>query len=182
MNIREQSGFTYIEVLIAIMILMVGILAMAAGISGGVIMSRGQEQQLQAKQLAASAMEAIMSAKETDPTRLGWNAVGNVGTNIDPITGTPKGVFVTGVQDILSDAGPDGVSGTADDTGAVIPNFRREIIIQDICDTDRPSANCPTPGPNPVMIRSVSVNITYYVGSLPRTENVTTILTSYLAN
>src|SRR3569623_790915 len=100
----SQAGFSYIDVMIALVILLVGILALLSGISGSILQTRSQEQQLAAKQVATSTMESIMSVKETDPTRLGWDAVGNVGSNPDA-SGTPQGVFVMGWQPVYSDPG-----------------------------------------------------------------------------
>lgn len=179
-NCRAQNGFSYIDVMIAIVILMVGILALMAAMSGAVLQARGQDQQMIAKQVAASTMESIMSVKETSPDRLGWDAIGNVGTNV--VDGTPRGVFVTGMQPVLPDAGPDQVIGTADDTGTPMGPLQRQIVITDLCDPDRPSYNCPTPGTLPVKVRLIQVTIRYFVGSLTRQEQITTVVTNYSAN
>lgn len=178
MKDKSSAGFSYIDVMIAIVILMVGILALLSGMSGAVLMSKGQENQLNAKQIAASTMESIMSLKETDPNRLGWITIGNVGSNPDA-NNIPKGLFVTGEQNVLADAGPDEVLGTADDTGAVVPGFTRQIVITDLCDPERPSPNCPTPGVYPVRIRTVAVTIRYFVGQMRRQEVLSTVLTDY---
>jgi type II secretory pathway pseudopilin PulG len=173
----SQEGFSYIEVIIAMVIFMVGILSVMTGLAGAVVQSRGQEQQLAAKQHAASALESIMSVKETDPSRLGWPAVGNVGTN--PVGGTPRGIFVVGQQPIRLDAGPDKVIGTADDTGDTVQAMSRQIIITDLCDPDRPSPNCNPPGTSGVRMRSVQVIVRYFVGALQRQEQLTTVMTDY---
>lgn len=178
MRPRSEAGFSYIDVMIALVILMVGILALLSGISGSVIQTRGQEQQLLAKQYATSAMESIMSVKETDPARLGWDAVGNVGSNPNP-SGTPQGIFVTGNQPVLTDAGPDEVIGTADDTGTTVQGLQRQIVITDICDPERPSPVCSPPGTLATRIRSISVTVTYGVGGLQRQEKLETVLSNY---
>jgi len=181
MTNNSEAGFSYIDVMIAIVILMVGILALMSGMSASVLMAKGQDQQMRARQIASSTMESIMSVKETDAERLGWDAVGNIGTNPkDGIPGNPlQGIFLVGDNDVLPDAGPDQIIGTADDSGTALQQMRRQIVITDQCDTDRPSPNCPTPGTNPVKIRSVQVIVTYFVGSLARTEQLTTVLTDY---
>lgn len=179
MRDESAAGFSYVDLMIAIVILSVGILALMSGIAGAIIQSKGQETQLLAKQIASSTMESIMSLKETDPSRLGWISIGNIDTNFDPATNTYRGVFVRGEQEIHEEAGPDQVLGTADDDGAIIPGMTREIVITDQCDPDRPSANCPTPGPWPVRIRTVIVTVRYFVGSIRRQEEVTTVLTDY---
>lgn len=177
MKIRSEQGFSYIDVMIAIVILMVGILALMSGMSASVLQAKGQEQQMIAKQTAASTMESIMSVKETDPARLGWSAVGNVGSN--PVNGTPRGVFVVGMQSVRPNAGTDEVFGTADDSGTPMTALQRQIIITDICDPERPSYNCPTPGALPVRMRRVQVIVRYFVGALARQEQLTTVLTDY---
>lgn len=179
MKDKSQSGFSYIDVMVALVILSVGILALLAAISGSVLMAKGQEKQLSAKQVATTTMESIMSVKETsDASRLGWIAVGNVGSNPDA-NNVPRGIFVTGVQPVRANAGPDEVVGTADDTGAVNADLTRQIVITDICDPQRPSYNCSPPGPLPVRMRSVQVTVRYFVGQMQRQEVVQTVLTDY---
>ncbi|NOT46401.1 MAG: hypothetical protein HOP17_01440, partial [Acidobacteria bacterium] len=171
-----------VDVMIALVILMVGILGLLSVISIGLLQSRGQATQLGAKQIATSTIESIMSVKETsDPSRLGWIAVGNVGSNPNALN-VPQGIFVTGFQPVRAAAGVDEVVGTADDAGAVSPDYLRQIVITDICDPDRPSANCPTPGIFPVRIRSVQVTVSYFVGQVRRQEVLNTVLTDYAAN
>ncbi len=180
MKNRSEAGFSYIDVMVALVILMFGILAMLAAISWSVVQANGHEQQLLAKQVATSTLESIMAVKETDPTRLGWMAVGNIGSNPDPITGINQGIFSVGFQAVRADAGPDQVIGTPDDTGATISQLRRRIVITDVCDPDRPSpVICNPAGTNPVRIRSVEVTVTYMVGGLTRQEVLTTVLSDY---
>ena len=178
MKNRSEAGFSYIDVMIAIVILMVGILALLSGIAGSVVQSRAHEQQLLAKQVATSTMESIMSVKETDPDRLGWDAIGNVGSNPSP-SGTPRGVFVIGFQPVTLDAGADEVIGTADDSGPTVAQLQRQIVITDLCDPDRPSPNCTPSGFARIRMRTVGVTVTYNVGGLRRQEQLTTILTDY---
>ncbi len=173
-----EAGFSYIDVMIALVILLVGVLALLSGISGSVLQTRGHEQQLLAKQVATSTIESIMSVKETDPDRLGWDAVGNVGTNPDSF-GVYQGIFMNGFQPVYSNAGPDHVIGTADDNGPLIPGLQRRIIITDICDPDRPSPICNPSGIFRIRTRSVEVTISYNVGTIQRLERVFTVLTDY---
>lgn len=178
MRNQSNAGFSYIEVTIAIVILMVGLLALLSAISVAIVQARGQEQTLTARHIAASTMESIMSVKETDPNRMGWSAVGNIGSNPD-VNGIPRGIFLVGTRPVMSDAGPDEVVGTPDDNGTVIDGFEREIIIRDECDPDRPSPNCPTPGTSPVKIRTVTVNIAYFMGTARNVHSINTVLTDY---
>jgi Tfp pilus assembly protein PilV len=177
MKDKQQAGFSYIDVMIAVVILLVGILALVSAITGAVFQARGQEQQLTAKQIGTSTMESIMSVKETDAARMGWNKVGNICATTP--CAVPQGIFQNGVQPVEMDAGPDEVLGTADDTGSVMTGFTREIIIRDECDQDRPSYNCNPAGTMAVRVRSIEIKVKYYVGSIQREEVLTTVLTNY---
>lgn len=178
MQDKSEAGFSYIDVMIAIVILLVGILALLAAITGSVFQTKGQELQLSAKQIATSTMESIMSVKETDEERLGWDKIGNT-----CVTGVfcpvPQGIFLNGFQAVKPDAGADEVIGTADDTGTVVAGFQRQIVIKDKCDPDRPSYNCDPVGILPVKIRSIEITVTYYVGTVQRQEILATVLTKY---
>ncbi len=179
MKNKSEQGFTYIDVMIAIVILLVGILALLSAISGAVFQTVGQAAQLNAKQIATSTMESIMSVKET-ASFAQWSRVGNIGSN--PVGGTPQGIFVNGFQPVLPNAGADQTIGTLDDTGAAIPGFQRQIVIADECDPTRPSPNCATPGGYAVRVRSVVVTVTYFVGTVQKQEQLRTILTDYYIN
>lgn len=184
MKYGSQEGFSYIDVMIALVILLVGVLALLSGITASVAQTRSQGQQLLAKQLITTTMESVMSVKETDPNRLGWGALGNVGTNPHPVTGVNQGIFVIGFQPVTTDAGADEVIGTADDTGAAVPGVERMIVITDLCDPDRPS---PAPlcdpgpaGPFPPRFRRVEVTIRYQAPTGMRDEVLSTVLTDYV--
>ena len=181
MKHKSEAGFSYIDVMIAIVILLVGILALMSAITGAVFQTRGQEQQLNAKQIASSTMESMMSVKETDlqvvPVRLGWNAVGNICVNTP--CATPQGIFQNGFQPVRISAGLDQIIGTADDAGNTVDGFQRRIVISDECDADRPSYNCNPVGAFAVRVRSVEITINYFVGSVQRQERLTTVLTDY---
>lgn len=177
----SEAGFSYIDVMIALVILLVGVLALLSGITASVVQSRSQEEQLLAKQLITTTMESIMSVKETDPNRLGWGAVGNVNTNPHPVTGVNQGVFVIGFQPVMTDAGADEVIGTADDTGTSVAGVERRIEITDVCDPDRPSPAplCNPVGPFPPRFRRVDVTVRYQAAGIMRQEVLSTVLTDY---
>jgi type II secretory pathway pseudopilin PulG len=175
---KNQAGFSYIDVLIAITLLMIGLLALVAAVTASVIQSRAGEQNLIAKQYAASTLEAIFSSRDIGV--LGWDAVGNVGSNT--VGGVPKGVFVVGRQPVYPDDGADNIAGTADDTGTAVKGFDRQIVITDLCDPDRPSPNCSPAGTYGVMLRKVEVTIYYQVTGGWRQEKSTTIITNSLVN
>jgi type II secretory pathway pseudopilin PulG len=185
MRQNSESGFSYIEVMIALVILLVGVLGLLSGITASIIQTRSQEQQLLAKQVTTSTMESIMSVKEsvreTVANFIGWGAVGNVGTNPHPITGLNQGLFLTGFRPVTINPGPDEIVGTADDTGTPIPGMTRQIVITDLCDPDRPSPAplCNPAGTFPVRFRSVQITVRYQAGAIMQQEVLNTVLTDY---
>lgn len=183
MKEKSEAGFSYIDVMIAVVILLVGILALLSAITGAVFMTRAQSQQMNAKQIATSTIESIMSVKETAREtdvnkRVGWTRIGN--TDCSP-TGGPA-IFATGFRQVTDSAGPDEVMGTCDDNGNDVAGFRRQIVIRDECDVERPSPNCVIPGTFDVRVRSIEITVTYFVGTIQRQEMITTVLTDYANN
>ncbi len=199
---QNETGFSYVDTMVGLTIMLIGLLGLAGTIGASVMRSRQQEKQLLAKQYATSSLETILSARDTDLTSLqdGWDSIGNIGSNL--VGGTPRGVFVTGEKLMKFSKGPDGVKntpdddltapgpdqliGTLDDNGTESLGMTREIIITDICDPDRPSPNCSSPGVNPVTARQITVKVRYSAGSTNSnsannnyTETVSTTLTKY---
>ena len=186
----DERGFSYIDVMIALVILMVGILASAAALTANLVRSFETEKQIIAKQLALSTIESIFSARDiAKPGAIeGWQSIGNVGTNPDP-DGVPQGAFLTEFRPIRTDMGWDGVAGTADDAcsgsgpcsvaghpdnnSPILQGFERRIVITDLQDSERP-----TP-PHPISRRRIDITIRYYVNSLRREQTVSTIIANY---
>jgi hypothetical protein len=161
--------------MIAVAVLLVGILALVSAVTGAIVKTTESQEALTAKQYASSTVEGIFAARDLET--LGWDAVGNAG---DP--NIPGGVFVAGVNDIWPSAGIDGIVGTADDAagpdgvqgnaddGSPVPGYRREIVVSNVPDPDRPGA--------PITLRQIDVTISYAVGSRQRQQT----FTSYVAN
>jgi len=186
---KKQAGFSYIDVMIAIVIMMVGILAMVGALSANIVRSMESEKRTMAKQLAMSTIESIISAKEIQRTGVvdGWDSIRNVQTSL-PL-GEINGIFVTGFNPVRTDVGWDGVAGTVDDacpgsgacvvsgrpdnTSPLVPGMQRQIVITDVDDPERPHP------PNPITRRRIDVTIRYFVNQATRTELTTTIVTNY---
>lgn len=184
-----QGGFSYIDVMIAIVILMVGVLAMAGALAANLVRSMESEKRVMAKQLALSTIESILSAKDIERAGVvdGWESIRNVQTSLP--AGEINGIFLTGYNPVRLDEGWDGVAGTVDDacsgsgacivtgrpnnTSALVTGFQREIVITDVADAERPSP------PNPITRRRIDVNIKYFVNQATRTESTSTIVTNY---
>ncbi len=174
---KNQSGFSYIDVMIGITILLVGVLAMVAAITRAIATTTNTQEMLVAKQMASSTMEGIFTARELELNGFGWGSIGNVGSST-----IPGGLFVTGEQGIYPTPGADGVIGTADDArgpdniagnaddGYPVPGYLRTITIVDIPNPIRP---------NDQSLRRVDVTISYWVGGRRRTETFTSFIANY---
>ena len=189
-----EGGFSYVDVMIGMVILLIGISALVAAVTAATLRSHEQQQQLMTKQIASSTLESIFSARDVaKPGGVdGWLKVGNVGTNPDTVTGLPQGIFFTDFSPVRESAGWDGVVGTIDDacpegsacsdgvhpanSSNVVKSFYRKIVITDINDPDRPS---PPLGTWPVMIRRIDITIKYAGAGGMREEKVSTIITNY---
>ncbi len=186
----NERGFSYIDVMIALVILMVGILASAAALTANLVRSYETEKQVIAKQIALSTIESIFSARDIARTGAisGWDSIGNVGSNPDA-GGTPQGVFLNNFNPIRQDLGWDGVAGTVDDacpagsacqvagrpdnTSPVLNGFVRRVVITDLQDPERP-----TP-PHAISRRRIDVTVRYNINQLQREQTVSTIITNY---
>jgi type II secretory pathway pseudopilin PulG len=186
---NSQSGFSYIDVMIAVTILMIGILGATAAIAMSVMRSMETDKKALAKQLAYSTLESMFTARDMRRPRAleGWSQIGNVGTN--PVDGVYQGVFLTGWTTIRRDPGLDGVIGTADDacsgTGGcnnydgtvnssqIIDNFERKVEITDLTTPNRPIESYG------VLRRQVDITVRYRVNKLWREEKVSTVIARF---
>ncbi len=181
---KHEAGFSYIDVMIAIVIMLVGILAMLSALTANLVRSYETEKRVIAKQMALSTIESIISAKEIERPGVvdGWDSIRNV-INPPPV-GEPNGIFLTGSNPVRERLGDDGVAGTADDacpapgpcgtnTSPIVTGYMREIIITDLDDPERPF---PT---YRYSRRRIDVNIRYAVQRGFLTETASTIVTDY---
>lgn len=177
MQIRSnENGFSLIEILIAILIMTVGILAMLSAISYSMVREQGAENRNTARQLTSSALESIFAARDLRNSNVlnNWTAINNDNA------ATP-GIFLSGWTPIRQDAGRDGINGTADDACASgascvvggftnaspeIEGFDRRIVITDIVEPNIPN----------IRKRKIEISVRYYAGQLPLTETITTII------
>lgn len=181
-----ENGFSYIDVMIAVVILMIGVMALAATLTANLVRSYETEKQIIAKQLAVSTIESIISARDINRNGAddGWVTVANVNPG-DPQS---RGIFLNGWTPIREDLGLDGIAGTADDacpangfcdvngnqnTSPELPGFERQIVITDVNDPERP-----TP-PNPITRKRIDITIRYRINQVLRQQAVSTMLSVY---
>lgn len=186
---KREQGFSYIDVMIALVIMMVGILAMTGAVMANLVRSYDTDKKIIAKQLALSTIESVFSAKEikkndnSGTNVTGWDSIGNIGTN--KVNGVAQGIFLKDFRPIREEEGTDGIFGTADDacdegTGCagansttnnskVIKGYSRQIVISDVVE----SAN------EAVKKRLVVVTIRYLVNGGTRQETTSTLVSLY---
>ena len=124
MSKSTQKGFSYIDVMIAVTIMMVGLMGLCAALVGGIVTTGELESQMRAQEYAASTIEAIYSVR--DISKLGFPAA----QNVTPSQGATPGIFPNGRRSILPNAGLDGIVATADDTGTPVEGFERQLVIK----------------------------------------------------
>jgi prepilin-type N-terminal cleavage/methylation domain-containing protein len=121
----KQSGFTLVEVLIAIAVMSIGLLSVVASIATAIQATQSAQEDLTARQKAMDALESIYTARNSQ--QVGFAAINNT-------TASPPGIFLAGAQSLLC-AGPDGLVGTADDVpcttsgGVACPNGGAECWV-----------------------------------------------------
>ncbi|HNQ14266.1 MAG TPA: hypothetical protein PKM58_01800 [Pyrinomonadaceae bacterium] len=186
---RNEDGFSYIDVIFALVILLVGLLASASALTANLLRSYESEKQVIAKQIALSTIESIFSARDLarDGALSGWETIGNEGSN--PVDGVPQGIFVNGLSPVREDMGSDGLAGTADDAcpgdqpctvpghatndSPLVTGFRRQVVITDLPDPERPSP------PHAIARRRIDVTVRYQINQLEREQVVSTIISNY---
>jgi prepilin-type N-terminal cleavage/methylation domain-containing protein len=109
---HDERGFTMVEVMIASVILVVGILSLAYAFGMGLgVIGTAQEDSI-ARQKARQAMEDVFTARDTGG--ITFPQICNVGSGSSCI-------FVSGFEPLYT-TGPDGLVNTADDgTGTPLP-------------------------------------------------------------
>jgi prepilin-type N-terminal cleavage/methylation domain-containing protein len=108
-----DRGFSLLEMVVAMGLLTVGLLAVAAAIGYALMASNGSRNVTNSKLLIVSVLEQMETLRDTGG--LSFGQIANVG-QVDN-TGSPSNFagFDTGFVPVSSTPGPDGIFGTADD-------------------------------------------------------------------
>lgn len=119
----QQGGFTILEVMIAIVVMTIGLLAVIASFATAISATQSAEEDMIARHKALEALESIYTARNSQ--QIPFASIANLANG---------GIFKGGAQPLLC-AGPDGLVGTADDVncttvaGAVCPNGGAECMV-----------------------------------------------------
>lgn len=147
---NADRGFSVIEVLIAMSLLAVGVVALEGALVFGARQLTASQDQIIAGQRAAEMVESVFKAR--DSRVLQWAQI----KNQFGASGGDNGVFLDGPRSVrdpgadglpntaddgavtqLVKPGPDGLLGTADDVQTPLYGFTREIEIRDLSATLR---------------------------------------------
>jgi len=196
----DQRGFSLIEVVVAMSILLTGLLGLAQVFYFGVLNASTSSANLIAREKAREAIESVHTARDT--RTITWAAIRNVTPPACPaiaavgaqpavaFTASGGGVFLTGEQP-LRQPGVDGLVNTADDAAAGPeelpgPNGRFDpgpppatptAANDDVAITGfwRDLAICDV---NPDL-RQILVTVRYRVGNAERRYTLTTYISSF---
>jgi prepilin-type N-terminal cleavage/methylation domain-containing protein len=177
-NRERQKGFTLLELMIAVSILMIGVLGLAAMLADSLAYMSGSQADFIAQQKAEQAIETIFTAKY-DSTIL-WAQVSNYSTS------NPTGLFYSTPQpirqpgsdglvgsindntaplDYILYPGPDGKLGTADDIKYPLGNFTRTITITNFNGDNN--------------LRSIQVTVNYTTGRFTRSYTLNSLISAF---
>ncbi|MFV0387884.1 MAG: hypothetical protein ACK5NT_03935 [Pyrinomonadaceae bacterium] len=169
----NERGFSLLDTIVALMILMVGSLGVAGTMTNMVLYTSISSKKTEAKQVMESTVESIFAARDLqeDGALSSWQKINNFSHD------TPDGIFISGDTPVRQFSGTDGIYGTADDAcpasqscagstsaNPISPDLFRRITIRDIVENGI------------VRKKRVTVEVIYVVGTFRSTESTSTII------
>jgi prepilin-type N-terminal cleavage/methylation domain-containing protein len=188
----QQRGFTIIETMIAIAIMGVGMVTLIAAFGAAVGATQNAQENLIARQKTLQAMESVYTARNTQ--QLAFSQIANISSGgiftngatqllyagpdglvntADDTTYPASGPCAAGPECVVL-PGPDGILGTGDDVGMSLGNFRRQIQINSVLESDGVTVD-----PN---LKQIVVTVTWaQTGSaaVPHTYSVSGLISAF---
>ncbi len=182
----NERGFTLLEVLIAMAILVTGLMSMAYGIGLGLAVVQMSTMDTIAREKAREAMEDVFTARDT--STIAFTQICNIPTGSNPnnclfvnglepmytadssgLVNTQASVNQATLETYLT-PGPDGILGTADDVTYNLTGFQRSISVVSLASSDGYTA-----------LAQVTVTIQYNpLPWLSRTVTIVTVMSPYV--
>jgi prepilin-type N-terminal cleavage/methylation domain-containing protein len=117
-----ERGFSLLEMVVAIALLSVGLLGVASAIGYAVVTTNHGRSITNSKLLAVTVLEQMETLRNTG--NLTFGQIANVGQVNDQGAARPFIGFPTGPQQVSTNPGPDGISGTPDDLVDAGPDLK----------------------------------------------------------
>lgn len=173
----SEAGFSYIETIISMVILTVGLLGALSGTTFSLLYAQQSEKKTRAKEIAGSIIENVFAIRDIQ-SQDGLAISGFDAVQIK--SGDNAGIFMDGWFPVREGSGADGIYGTADDscaagascTGApIVPGYDRKIEIIDIVEN------------GVVRKRRINVSVRYRTNGLKtEQETISTIIANLPIN
>ena len=110
---RRESGFTLMEMVVAMAVLMIALLGLVATIANGLAASKRLRDMSDSKLTITSMLEQMETLRNTK--RLTFGQIANTGQVVNTGSSQDFNGFPTGFQPVSTSPGPDGIYGTSDD-------------------------------------------------------------------
>ncbi len=131
---RQESGFSLLEMVVSMVILSVGLLAVASAIGYALMASNRGRGVTNSKMLIVSALEQMETLRNTG--QLNFQEISNT-----QVAGSTFRGFPSGFRDVSTVPGNDGVFGTADDLSTAPGNDGKYGTTDDVIDPSRARPN-----------------------------------------
>ncbi len=179
---NKENGFSYIETIISLVIISIGMLGAISAMTWGIFYIQEAEKITRAKELANSTMESIFAVRDLTVSTSNSNSGSTLNSGWNSImikAGANTGIFLGDSYPVRESPGADGIYGTADDSCASgnscnnnpeIKGYTRVINIADIVEN------------NVVRKRRVDVTVSYFSGTIQRNQVLSTIISNLPSN
>ncbi|HEY0426390.1 MAG TPA: hypothetical protein VGC76_01165 [Pyrinomonadaceae bacterium] len=174
---KNEAGFSYIETIISILILTVGLLGALSGTTFALLYAQQSEKKTRAKEIAGSIIENVFAIRDIQ-SQGGLAMSGFDAIQIKNDSNT--GIFIGGWFPVREGSGADGIYGTTDDsclaggtcTGApIVAGYDRKIEISDLTEN------------GVVRKRRINVTVRYQTnGGKTEQETISTIIANLPVN